>query len=113
LRPVATAAPAISARANRELATKNPDPGPLPIIDREKTTRSRWAIANASFKSKRRNEGVTENKKISNRGHSLTIDSGWREVAETALAFVKCFLGRTRSCQAKPRNEARVRTSSG
>jgi hypothetical protein len=26
-----------------------------------------------------------------NRGHALTIDSGWREVAETALAFVQRF----------------------
>ena len=26
-----------------------------------------------------------------NRGHSLTIDSGWREVADTALAFVRRF----------------------
>jgi hypothetical protein len=26
------------------------------------------------------------------RGHSLTIDSGWREVAERALAFVKRFV---------------------
>jgi non-heme chloroperoxidase len=26
-----------------------------------------------------------------NRGHSLTIDHGWREVAETALDFVKRF----------------------
>jgi non-heme chloroperoxidase len=28
---------------------------------------------------------------IANRGHSLTIDHGWREVAETALGFVKRF----------------------
>ena len=28
---------------------------------------------------------------IKNRGHGLTIDSGWREVADTALAFVKRF----------------------
>ncbi len=26
------------------------------------------------------------------RGHALTIDNGWREVAETALAFVKRFV---------------------
>ena len=26
------------------------------------------------------------------RGHALTIDSGWREVADTALAFVKRFV---------------------
>ena len=39
-----------------------------------------------------RNDGVTEIEKIPNRGHSLTIDSGWREVAETALQFVKRFV---------------------
>jgi hypothetical protein len=39
-----------------------------------------------------RNGSVTEITKISNRGHSLTIDSGWREVAQTALDFVKRFV---------------------
>ena len=34
---------------------------------------------------------MTEIVKIPNRGYSLTIDHGWREVAETALAFVKRF----------------------
>jgi hypothetical protein len=29
--------------------------------------------------------------KIPNRGHSLTIDHGWREVAQTALDFVERF----------------------
>jgi pimeloyl-ACP methyl ester carboxylesterase len=72
--------------------TKNPDRGPLLIIDGEKDHTVPWAIANASFKRQRRNVGVTEIKKIPNRGHSLTIDSGWREVAETALAFVKRFV---------------------
>ena len=38
------------------------------------------------------NEAVTEILKVPNRGHSLTIDSGWREVANTALAFVKRFV---------------------
>ena len=28
---------------------------------------------------------------MENRGHSLTIDNGWREVAETALTFVNRF----------------------
>jgi pimeloyl-ACP methyl ester carboxylesterase len=72
--------------------TKNPDRGPLLIIEGEKDHTAPWAIANASFKRQRRNEGVTEIKKIANRGHSLTIDSGWREVADTALAFVKRFV---------------------
>ena len=26
------------------------------------------------------------------RGHALTIDSGWRKVADTALAFVQRFV---------------------
>jgi hypothetical protein len=28
---------------------------------------------------------------MAGRGHALTIDSGWKEVADTALAFVKRF----------------------
>jgi non-heme chloroperoxidase len=71
--------------------TKNPDRGPLLIIDGEKDHTVPWAIANAAYKRQMRNPGVTEIVKIPNRGHSLTIDHGWREVAETALAFVKRF----------------------
>jgi pimeloyl-ACP methyl ester carboxylesterase len=71
--------------------TRNPSRGPLLIIDGEKDHTVPWAIANASFKKQSRNEGVTEIKKIPNRGHSLTIDSGWREVAQTSLDFVKRF----------------------
>jgi pimeloyl-ACP methyl ester carboxylesterase len=71
--------------------TKNPDRGPLLIIDGEKDHTVPWAIANAAYKRQRRNPGVTEIVKVPNRGHSLTIDHGWREVAETALAFVKRF----------------------
>ena len=51
-----------------------------------------WAIANASYKKQRGNEGVTEIVKMPSRGHSLTIDNGWREVADTALRFVQRFL---------------------
>jgi non-heme chloroperoxidase len=71
--------------------SKNPDRGPLLIINGEKDHTVPWAIANASYKKQKRNEGVTEIVEIPNRGHALTIDSGWREVADTALAFVKRF----------------------
>jgi len=71
--------------------SKNPDRGPLLIISGEKDHTVPWAIANASFKRQKRNSGVTEIVEIPNRGHALTIDSGWREVADTALAFVKRF----------------------
>ena len=71
---------------------KNPERGPLLIIDGEKDHTVPWAIANAAYKRQSQNEAVTEIEKIPNRGHSLTIDSGWREVAEKALNFVKRFV---------------------
>jgi non-heme chloroperoxidase len=71
--------------------TKNPARGPLLIIDGEKDHTVPWAIANAAYKRQRRNPAVTEIVKIPNRGHSLTIDHGWREVAQTALEFIKRF----------------------
>ena len=71
--------------------TANPERGPLLIIEGEKDNTVPWAIANASFKRQKRNAGVTEITKVPGRGHALVIDSGWREVAETALAFVRRF----------------------
>jgi non-heme chloroperoxidase len=72
--------------------TKNPDRGPLLIISGEKDHTVPWAIANASFQQQQGNEGVTEIAEAKGRGHALTVDSGWREVAEEALAFVKRFV---------------------
>jgi non-heme chloroperoxidase len=72
--------------------TKNPDRGPLLIINGERDHTVPWAIANASYKKQKRNEAVTEITQIPNRGHALTIDSGWHEVADTALTFVKRFV---------------------
>jgi pimeloyl-ACP methyl ester carboxylesterase len=72
--------------------TKNPARGPLLIIDGEKDQTVPWAIANAAYKLQKRNPGVTEIVKMPNRGHALVIDHGWREVAQTALDFVKRFV---------------------
>jgi non-heme chloroperoxidase len=72
--------------------TKNPDRGPLLIIEGEKDHTVPWAIANAAYKRQRRNPRVTEIVKIPNHGHALTIDHGWQEVAQTALDFVKRFV---------------------
>jgi non-heme chloroperoxidase len=71
--------------------TRNPDRGPLLIIEGENDHTVPWAIANAAYKRQRRNPAVTEIVKVPNRGHSLTIDHGWREVAQAALDFVKRF----------------------
>jgi pimeloyl-ACP methyl ester carboxylesterase len=75
-----------------QVDTQNPERGPLLIISGEKDNTVPWAIANASFKRQQRNGGVTEIVEMANRGHALTIDSGWREVSEKALAFVRRFV---------------------
>jgi non-heme chloroperoxidase len=72
--------------------TENPDRGPLLIIAGEKDHTVPWAVANAAFKRQERNKGVTEIIEIPNRGHSLTIDSGWRDVCDKALDFVQRFV---------------------
>jgi pimeloyl-ACP methyl ester carboxylesterase len=72
--------------------TKNPARGPLLVVEGEKDHTVAPAIARAAFKRQRRNPGVTEYVEVPNRGHALTIDDGWREVAEKALAFVDRFL---------------------
>jgi non-heme chloroperoxidase len=72
--------------------SKNPDRGPLLIISGERDHTVPWSIANASYKRQKRNEGVTEITEMPNRGHALVIDSGWREVADKALAFVQRFI---------------------
>lgn len=72
--------------------TKNPERGPLLIISGELDHTVPWAIANAAYKQQSENGGVTEIIELKNRGHALTIDSGWREVADTALAFVQRYV---------------------
>ena len=72
---------------------ESPDRGPLLIISGEKDHTVPPAIANAAYKKqKKKNPGVTEIVEMKNRGHALVIDSGWREVAETSLAFIKQFV---------------------
>jgi pimeloyl-ACP methyl ester carboxylesterase len=79
----------LNPRTEAKVNTTSPDRGPLLIIDGEKDHTVPWAIANAAYQRQRRNPGVTQIVKMPNRGHSLTIDHGWREVAQTALEFVK------------------------
>ena len=69
----------------------NQERGPLLVISGEKDNTVPWSIANAAFKQQQANPGLTEIVEMPGRGHSLTIDSGWREVADTALAFVRRF----------------------
>jgi non-heme chloroperoxidase len=71
-----------------QVDTKNPERGPLLIVSGEEDHTVPPAIAEAAYKLEQRNEGRTEFRAVADRGHSLTIDHGWREVAEIALDFV-------------------------
>jgi non-heme chloroperoxidase len=72
--------------------TKSPVRRPLLLVSGGKDETVPWTLVNAAFNLQRRNRGVTEIVEIPERGHSLTIDSGWRDVAETALAVIRRFV---------------------
>lgn len=71
--------------------SRNPKRGPLLIIAGEKDHTVPTAVARAAYNRQKKNDGVTEFAEMKGRGHALVIDSGWREVADTALAFVRRF----------------------
>jgi pimeloyl-ACP methyl ester carboxylesterase len=72
--------------------TVNPERGPMLLISGEEDHTVHPAIVKASFKKQQRNEAVTEFASVPNRGHALTIDGGWRQVADKALEFVRRFV---------------------
>jgi non-heme chloroperoxidase len=75
--------------AETKVDTRNPDRGPLLLINGTDDHTVPLAITHASLKLQQRNAGVTEFAEVAGRGHSLTIDSGWREVAQLALRFIQ------------------------
>jgi pimeloyl-ACP methyl ester carboxylesterase len=80
--------PGTEVKADKE----NPDRGPMLIISGEKDHQVPHAISHATFtKQRKNNNNVTEFQEVENRGHSLTIDSGWQEVAQAARDFVSRF----------------------
>ena len=79
----------VNPRTEAKVDSTTPSRGPMLLISGQKDHTVPWAIANASFKKQRRNVAATEIVEMPGRGHSLIIDSGWQEVAETALSFVK------------------------
>jgi non-heme chloroperoxidase len=72
--------------------TKNPDRGPMLLVYGENDHTVPKAIVKASYNREKRNPGVTELVEMKGRGHAITIDSGWQEVADTALAFIRRFV---------------------
>jgi non-heme chloroperoxidase len=91
-RPIFQAAFAnLNPGAETKVDTKNPERGPLLITTGENDHAVPPAMSKAAYKKQSHNPGITEHAEIPGRDHSLTIDDKWREVAETALAFVKRF----------------------
>ena len=68
---------------------KNPERGPMLIVYGDMDHTVPPSIAKASYKEEEKNPGVTEIAEIEGHGHALTIDAGWRAVADTALEFLK------------------------
>jgi len=71
-----------------QVNTRNPERGPLLLIAGEKDHTVPLSVVAAAYKLQKNNPAVTEFREIPNRGHSLIIDHGWRDVAEIALAFI-------------------------
>ena len=79
----------LNPRTEASVDTTNSGRDPLLVISGEKDNTVPWAIANASYKKQAKNPNPSEITVLPGRGHSLVVDGGWREVAETAFAFVE------------------------
>ena len=74
-----------------QVDTKNPDRGPLLLISGDSDHTVPWAIVHAEYERQKRNTNPTEIVAMENRGHSLVIDSGWKDVAKLAAEFVQQY----------------------
>ena len=82
------AAAAFSPHSPAEVDTANEDRGPLLLTRGGKDHTVPEAITKSTLKQYRDSHAVTDLVEFADRGHSLTIDSGWREVAEACLAWL-------------------------
>ena len=70
------------------VATGNPSRGPLLLTAGGKDHTVPATLSRQAAKLYRHSSAVTELKELPDRGHSLTIDSGWRELADTVLEWL-------------------------
>ncbi|GAA2590314.1 hypothetical protein GCM10010435_81200 [Winogradskya consettensis] len=68
--------------------TGNNDRGPLLLVMGGRDHTVPEAVTKATFKQYRHSTAVTELLEFPDRGHSLTIDAGWRGVAEACLSWL-------------------------
>ena len=88
-RPLFEAAGAnFSAHSPAEVHTENEDRGPLLLIMGGRDHTVPEAITKATLKQYRHSDAVTELLEFADRGHSLTIDSGWPEIADAVITWL-------------------------
>jgi pimeloyl-ACP methyl ester carboxylesterase len=68
--------------------TDNSGRGPLLLVMGGQDHTVPEAITKATLKQYRHSSAVTELEELADRGHSLTVDSGWREVAQLCLSWL-------------------------
>ena len=89
-RPLFEAASAnLSPRSPAKVATGNATRGPLLLTAGGKDHTAPPAIVKSTLKLYRKSPAVTDYKEFPDRGHSLALDSGWHEVADTVLSWLK------------------------
>jgi non-heme chloroperoxidase len=75
-------------RAATAVDTRRAERGPLLIISGGADRTVPDSVSRAAFKLYGRSAAVTEFRQFPDRGHSLTVDSGWREIADAALDWL-------------------------
>jgi len=89
-RPLFQAATAnFNPNAATKVNTANARRGPLLLISGAMDNTVPPVLVRATLKAYGKSPAVTELKEFAGRGHSLTIDSGWRELAEYSLSWLK------------------------
>ena len=89
-RPLFEAAAAnVSPHSPAKVDTDNPDRGPLLLIAGGQDHTVPEAITKSTLKQYQDSPAVTELLEFPDRGHSLTIDAGWKEVAEASLHWLE------------------------
>jgi pimeloyl-ACP methyl ester carboxylesterase len=89
-RPLFQAATAMfNPKAATMVNVTNAKRGPLLLVSGAKDNTVPPVLVRSALRAYGKGSAVTEFKEFAGRGHSLTIDSGWREVAEYSLTWLK------------------------
>jgi non-heme chloroperoxidase len=79
----------LSPNSPAKVDTGNNKRGPLLVTAAQKDHTVPPAISHATVKLYRHSSAVTDFQQFAGRGHSLTIDNGWREVADAVLDWLR------------------------